>query len=257
MAGGGTHPTRTVVGKVALILGTFPRGGRHTVTELAKLTGLPLSTVHRLVYDLADGRVLQRCPDGSYRPGALFSPPRDPAEEHPATVLDRAVDVLDDLARATGGTARFGVLAGAQVHLVARAASTAGARRHVVPVSPHTALGTVLLAHAPAAVVDQVLGRTGGPFGRHRDARHRRPAAARAAGAAPVTAQLTERASSIAAPVLATGGPAVGAVELVARSRPDLAATRAALLVAAGSLARELARDPAATPGRSAHPAAG
>jgi hypothetical protein len=47
----------------------FAEGGEHTLTEIARLTGLPVSTAHRLTAELASWRMLERKDEGLYRAG--------------------------------------------------------------------------------------------------------------------------------------------------------------------------------------------
>jgi hypothetical protein len=53
MAGNAIEPGRSVTSKVAAILLTFGDGAEHSLTEIARLTCLPVSTTHRLVTELA------------------------------------------------------------------------------------------------------------------------------------------------------------------------------------------------------------
>ena len=48
----------------------FLTGDRHSITEIAQLTGLPISTTHRMAADLAAWQLLHRAPDGLYRIGS-------------------------------------------------------------------------------------------------------------------------------------------------------------------------------------------
>ena len=57
---------RTVISKAAVILMTYLNGDVHTLTEIATATGLPLSTAHRLVRELAAWKILERTDDGDY-----------------------------------------------------------------------------------------------------------------------------------------------------------------------------------------------
>ena len=49
MAGNELEPRRSVVSKVVAIVRSFGSGGSLTVTEVAQVASLPLSTTHRLV----------------------------------------------------------------------------------------------------------------------------------------------------------------------------------------------------------------
>ena len=69
MAGNSTEPGRSVTSKVAAILLTFHDGNEHSLTEIARLTCLPLSTAHRLVTELAGWGVLERTDWSKFRVG--------------------------------------------------------------------------------------------------------------------------------------------------------------------------------------------
>ena len=55
-------PPRSAVSRITAILSTFLSGTVHSVTEIARLTGLPVSTTHRLAVDLASWQLLHRTP---------------------------------------------------------------------------------------------------------------------------------------------------------------------------------------------------
>ena len=52
--------------KIVAILTTFASGGSYSLTEIARLTGLPVSTTHRLVTELLDWGMLQRSSTGRF-----------------------------------------------------------------------------------------------------------------------------------------------------------------------------------------------
>ena len=60
MAGNSTEAGRSVTNKITSILMTFTEGSEHTLTEIAQLAGLPISTAHRLTSELASWRLLER-----------------------------------------------------------------------------------------------------------------------------------------------------------------------------------------------------
>ena len=69
MAGNSTESGRSVTSKITSILLTFTEGSEHSLTEIARLAGLPISTAHRLTSELASWRLLERTEDGHYRAG--------------------------------------------------------------------------------------------------------------------------------------------------------------------------------------------
>ena len=69
MASGSKDPGRSVISKISAILLAVSEGSAPTLTEIAARSDLPLSTVHRLVTELAAWRVLERDGEGRYRAG--------------------------------------------------------------------------------------------------------------------------------------------------------------------------------------------
>ena len=69
MAGNSAESGRSVTSKITSILLTFTEGSEHSLTEIARLAGLPISTAHRLTSELASWRLLERTEDGQYRAG--------------------------------------------------------------------------------------------------------------------------------------------------------------------------------------------
>src|SRR5699024_3166370 len=60
----------TVLGRHLLILDAFEAGTAFlSLSEIAKRCGLPMTTVHRLVSELEQERILERVPDRSYQVG--------------------------------------------------------------------------------------------------------------------------------------------------------------------------------------------
>jgi IclR family transcriptional regulator, acetate operon repressor len=251
MAGGANESGRSVASRIAAILMAFGNGGTHSLTQLAGLTGLPISTTHRLVGELVSRRVLERTGDGGYRVGQPLRMIGDISPPSPPPLLERALDVIADVAAVTGTAVRVGVLDG---HRLAVAASGEGRtpadgfRPDLTPVYA-TALGRVLLAFSPVEVVDDVLsaaraGRDGLPFSAER---LRRLLATTRLARVAVHREGTGGRCEVAVPVFGTGGVLLAALEA---SAPDLRSgfeqVRGALLVAAGSLSRQLATRPPA-----------
>ncbi len=256
MAGGAIESGRSVASRVSAILMAFRSGGTHSLTELAALAALPISTTHRLVGELVSRRVLERTDDGAYRVGLPlrmiggltfpFSPP----------LLERALDVINDVTAVTGASVRVGVLDTQQLAVRATEPGRSAADGFTEDPTPTyaSALGRVLLAFSPAHVVDEVV--AAGPLPFSPDRLRRLLATTRLARLA-VYRDARGR-CQVAVPVFGTGGTLLGALEAsVPDPRSGLDQIRGALLVAAGSLSRQLATSPPDEPGIDAKDAAG
>lgn len=152
--------SRSVTVRATTVLSAFDDEHRVlNLSQLARRSGLPLATVHRLAADLVEGRMLARRGDGRYEIGArlwrlgMLSP---------ATSLrELALPHLQDLAAAGGHTVHLVVLDGTSALVIERLAGTRsiptrhnpGARLPLYA----TGVGKVLLAFAPGPVVDEVL----------------------------------------------------------------------------------------------------
>src|SRR5688572_4974757 len=123
MAGGAIESGRSVASRVSAILMAFRSGGTHSLTELAGLAGLPISTTHRLVGELVSRRVLERTESGGYRVGLPLRMIGGLSFPSAPPLLERALDVVNDLASVTGTAVRVGVLDG---HRLAVAATDSG-----------------------------------------------------------------------------------------------------------------------------------
>jgi DNA-binding IclR family transcriptional regulator len=248
VAGGSTEGGRSVTSRVAAILMAFRSGSAHSLTELARLTGLPVSTTHRLVGELASRRILERTADGDYRIGLPLRMIGAPRAPQGPPVLERAAEVMSDLARATGTVVRLGVLHGPRVAVAQTRRDGALVRGFAgEPVPAHaTALGRALLAFSAPAVVEQVIAAglaASTPFTLTTPEDLRRALqVTRLTRIAVCRGDHEAGRYAVAVPVFGTGGAVLAALEL---SVPDLRAglerARGALVVAAGSLTRDLA----------------
>jgi DNA-binding IclR family transcriptional regulator len=95
----------------------LPLGSSHSVTEIARLTGLPVSTAHRLAGDLAGWNLLRRAADGQYEVAALLRQLAAGVERRPV-LEDRVPLAVADLFEATQRRARLGVLDGTGVRYI-------------------------------------------------------------------------------------------------------------------------------------------
>jgi DNA-binding IclR family transcriptional regulator len=163
MAGNTSHPGATVTSRALALLGTFDDDHRRlSLTTLAERAGLPVPTAHRLVAELVAWGALARTGSGEYVVGrrlwdiGLLAPARTDLRE-------LASPYLHDLYGATLATVHLAVRDGTEVLYLDRLrgsasvpiVSTVGSR---LPMHA-TGVGKVLLAHAPAEVQHEVMGR--------------------------------------------------------------------------------------------------
>jgi len=152
----------TVFGRALEIIGTFaaaPEAGL-TLTGIAQRSGLPMTTVHRLVGRLEEERLLERDGDGRYRVGlrlwelGLLAP-------RPQGLRRAALPVLEDLYEVAHQNVQLMVLDGTAVVVVERlsardAVRLAGRTGGRLPAHA-TSGGIVLLAAADEETVSRVL----------------------------------------------------------------------------------------------------
>src|SRR3954447_13744375 len=247
LAGNSTEAGRSVTNKITSILMTFTEGSEHSLTEIAQLAGLPISTAHRLTSELASWRLLERTADGRYRAGLplRLMGAGDPG---PPALLERAPCVLEDLATVTGCRARLGVLQELEVRYIEKQPGprpvTSSTRAATLPVHP-TALERALLAFAPPSTVEMTILRGLPAYTPHTvttpDRFRRALAVVRLTRVAVTRFELEATACGVAVPVFGAGGELVAAIELtVSDLGRELQPVMSALTIAARSLSREL-----------------
>jgi DNA-binding IclR family transcriptional regulator len=240
-----------VTSKVIAILMTFTDGSVHSLTEIARLAGLPISTAHRLATELAAWGLLERTEDGGYRVGLPLRMIGTRAWPAPS-ITERAPRVMEDLSGATRTEVRLGIFDGLEVAYIEKPPG-----RH--PVTPFsacstlpahaTAMGKALLAFSSPRTVDLVVAQglaVHTPYTLATPDRLRRAlAVTRLTRLAVSRWELDLGSSWVAAPVFGSGGHVAAALELKVRDlRSDLQIMQPALMVAARSLSRELATAP-------------
>ena len=250
-------PPRSVASRITAILSTFLTGESHSITEIAHMTGLPVSTTHRISADLAAWQLLQRAADGRYGVGSILQRLGGVAVAAPE-LKEWAPGVVLDLCAATGMRARFAVLddEGRIAYIEKRpgpepiTSFSAGA---TLPAHASAAGKAILAFSSPTTVrcVAQNL-VTFTPLTVNTPDRLRRALGiVRLARTAVARAELAPGQSDVAAPVFGCGGVAVAALELEVRNlATELEVARAALAVAARGLSRQLTVDPVDHPGR-------
>jgi DNA-binding IclR family transcriptional regulator len=242
-------PPRSLVSRVTAILSTFLSGDSHSVTEIARLTGLPVSTTHRLTAELASWQLLKRTEDGRYEVGLTLQRLGGDVWSLPA-LHERGPHVVTDLSEVTRRRARLGVLRGGRVAYIERQAETGPATSFSAAAflpAHATALGKALLAFAPrpvVAAVEQGLTAHTRQTLTTPDQLHRALHTVRLTHTALARGELLPGDWAVAVPVFGAGGVVVAALELQVHDlRTDIETCTAALAVAARGLSRELAVD--------------
>lgn len=213
----------TVTGRVLAILEAFSADRPElTLTEIARRAGLPLSTAHRLVGELARWGALERADDARYRVGLrLFEvaalAPRG------LGLREVAMPFLEDLYEVTRQNVQLAVLDGTEAVFLERL-SGRGAVNVITRVGGRlplhaTGVGLVLLAHAGPDLQERVLAA---PLRRYTrktvtapEAVRRTLADVRRTGVAVSDGQIELVALSVAAPVRGPRGEVVAAVSVV------------------------------------------
>ena len=252
MAGNSGDPSRTVTSKVIGILLLFAQGSDYSLSEIARLAGLPVSTAHRLVLPLVAAGILERNDDSRFQAGLHLrmigkeAPPASPS------IQEKIRRVVEDLAgAAVGMTVRMGVLRDREVyyieklpgsHPVARFCDCAVAPAHA------SAMGKVLLAFADRRLVDRVIGqgldRYTGCTLTDPDQFRRGLALIRRTGVAVCRHEFDLAASAVAVPVVGAAQEVVAALEVATRDSRSLSPMLPALVVAARSLSRQILAAP-------------
>ena len=242
-------PGRSVTSKVTALLDAFsPAAPEQSLNELARRTGLPLSTTYRLASQLVDWGGLERVDGGGYRVGlrlweiGLLAP-------RGTTVRDVALPFMQDLYDATRENVQLAVLDGMQAlyieKITGRGAVRVVSRRGGRLPLHATGVGKVLLAYGPRELLDRVLAA-----GLKRHTAHtiatpgrllRELAQVRRTGIALSREEMTVGRLSVASPVFDARDRVVAALSIVVRStRPDLRRLAPAVRTAAIGTSREL-----------------
>ncbi len=244
VVGGGMGGGRSVVSKVAAILRTFRFGGSLTLTEIAQLACLPLSTTHRLVGEMVAWQLLHRGEDGRY---VLIRTSASRYGCGSPRIREMAAPTVEDLSSATGSDVRLGLLHGSRVLYAQKVyglrplsdtSSAATLPAHA------TAMGQVLLAFSAPEVLRQALAQ-----GLDRYTSSTRTTAARLDHAirmvrrhriAVVRGELRPDHSAVAAPVFGPDGILAALEVRLLDGSSELRTVVPALTIAARGLSREL-----------------
>jgi DNA-binding IclR family transcriptional regulator len=247
MAGNSAEPGRSVTSKIVAILLTFHDGNEHSLTEIARLTCLPVSTAHRLVTELAGWGVLERTDESMFRIGLPIKAISSRRSYTPA-IVESARRVLEDLVIATRAGARLGVMTDTDVAYIEKRCDhspvTTFGQTSRLPAHA-TALGKALLAFSSADILNRVLGSGLKCYTPNTvtdpDRLRQMLASIRLTRVAISRWEYRTGFSEVAVPVFGSGGIAVAALELtVPNLRADLHMASSVLTIAARGLSREL-----------------
>jgi DNA-binding IclR family transcriptional regulator len=148
MAGGSREPGRTVTSKCMALLFAFESNRRSlSLTELAEIANVPLSTTHRLVAELVEWGALARDPQGRVQLGIRLW---ELAQNTGRALRDAARPYLQDLFSLTGETSHLAIREGHEVLYIDRIYGTKRVPRSSrvggrLPMHA-TAVGKVILA---------------------------------------------------------------------------------------------------------------
>ena len=250
MAGGAQEQGRSVTSRALAVLDAFDdRHPRLSLTDIARRSGLALSTAQRLVAELEEWQALARRPDRRYEIGRRLWDLGLLAPVH-RELREVALPFMQDVFAATRENVHLAVRDGMAALYVERISghqavpilSRAGSR---LPLHA-TGVGKALLAHAPHEVQEEVLAQLT-PVTAHTVTDPARLRAqldeVRRRGFARTTEEMTLGTSSLAVPVLDSGRSAVAAVGVVvAGARRYLTRLAPALTMAARAIARDMQR---------------
>ncbi len=250
MAGGTRDPGRSVTSRVLAVLSTFDDShARLGLTEIAGRSGLPVSTVSRLLAELVAGEALVRRPDRRYEVGqrlwqlGVLAPVN-------AELREVALPFLHDIQAAIGDVVQIAVREGITALYVERVAgrdSVAVVSRMGSRLPLHaTGVGKVLLAEAPPEVQAEALANLVQvtPHTITDPVRLRRDLAeTRRRGYARAVEEITPGLLSIAVPIRPHPGPPAAALGIVtSATRPRTSQLVPVLQVAAAAIGRSLRR---------------
>ena len=238
-----------MISKVVSLLDAFGPGHPElSLSELARITGLPVSTTYRLAAELVEWGGLERADGAGYRIGMRMWE-LGALAPRAGTLRDVALPFMQDLYEATHENVHLAVRDGLEalyVDTIAGRGSVRTRSRRGGRLPLHaTGVGKVLLAHAPPEVLTSLL-----DAGLRRYTAHtvvapghlkRALSDIRRTGIAYAREELTLGGSSVAAPVAGSDGVVVAALAVVLRSgRGDLRRLAPAVRTAAISTSRAL-----------------
>jgi DNA-binding IclR family transcriptional regulator len=223
-----------------------------TLSELSRVAGLPLTTTHRIVGELAASGLVERDGDKRYRVGLRLweiaaAAPRG------VELREAAMPFMEDLYEATHENVQLAVLDNAEAVYVERIAGRDSVHVVTRPGSRlplhATGVGLVLLAHAPHEVIETVLSRPLARYTRYTVTDPRRVrgilADIRRDGHVISDRQVETISVSIAAPIRDVTGAVVAALSIVVAAGQASRGFVPAVVSAARGISRVLSAAPA------------
>lgn len=241
--------TGSVTVRALRLLESFtPATPTLTLAELARRSGYPLTTTHRLTSDLVEWGALERDAHGHLRIGLRLWEVASLAPRG-AQLREVAMPVMEDLSQITHENIQLGILDGHDVIFLERIAG-----KNAIPVRTRvggrfpaaaTGMGLALLAHTDPAIQEAVLS---GPLQRFTDRTitdadvlRRTLASVRLTEVAISDRQVTMDAVSVAAPIFSRPGVAIASVSVVvAAETADTASLALLIRAAARTIGRAL-----------------
>jgi DNA-binding IclR family transcriptional regulator len=226
VSGGNGQPGRSVLSKAFAILKAL-RSAETGLTraQLARRTGLPMTTVHRLATELRAHGALELTEEGTYRIGAWLWE-LGTLTAHSARLRELAIPFMEDLYEATHENVQLAVLDGYDALFIER---IRGPRS--VPILTRvggrlplhaTGVGKALLAFTPPSFIEEVIARGLPRITPHTitdpDELRQNLADVRRLGFAVTREEMSLGTVSVAAPVRGPVDEVVGAISLVVDS---------------------------------------
>ncbi|MFM2321116.1 MAG: hypothetical protein RL612_263 [Actinomycetota bacterium] len=243
-----SNDQKSVTGRAFSVLDTFDANHRHqSLAQITRRSGLPLTTVHRLIQELVTQGALERTSDGSYEIGRKIWSLGILASLH-SDLREIALPYMEDLYQLGNDAVQIGVLDGFRCLIVER---IAGSRTLSVISKPGARLplhasgvGKVLLAYGSKdlqqAVLDS-LDRYTDKTITNADALKKQLKNIKDQGFAHSEEELVAGARTLAAPIFGPGNKVVAALGIVTPvDNRDIMRIAPLLQVSANALSKKL-----------------
>lgn len=242
--------SKSVTGRVFAVLDSFDAGHRRqSLAAISRRTGLPLTTVHRLVHELEKHEALVRGTDGDYEIGSKIWRLGTLSSVH-VELREVALPYMEDVYELGNDAVQVAVLDGLRCLIVDR---IAGSRTISVLSKPGsrlplhaTGVGKVLLAFGGSDLQDAVFGS----LDRYTDQTITDAATLRSQlatitsqGFAITREELVPGATSVAVPLRGKGGTVIAALGVVSSSdNTEISRMVPVLQITAAAISKKLAQ---------------